>query len=308
MHDHHHHPAQPSKRLLWALSLTLAFAAIEAMAGLMSGSLALVSDAGHMLTDSVALGLAALAATLSLRPPSHRHSYGLARLEVLAALCNAGFMLALVLWIGWHAIDRLLAPQPVKGEVVTVVAAIGLALNLAVAALLMGGGRSLNTRAALLHVMGDALGSVAALASGIVIQVSGWTPADPLLSLAICALIAVSTLRLAREALHTLLEGVPADISLPQVGERMARIVGVRSVHDLHIWSISSTRAALSAHVVLAQMSDWDEVLARLRELLHAEFDIDHVTLQPEIAPPAVHRIAEPGGARKRVREGAGSG
>lgn len=271
-----------ARALPLALALTLSFAAVEAAAGWWAGSLALLGDAGHMLTDGVALALAALAARLARKPPSHRLSFGLARIEVLAALANAGFMLALVLALSWNALGRLFEPRPVAGEIVAWVAAAGLALNLGVAWILMRGGRDLNTRAALLHVVGDAFGSVAALASGLVIHFTGWMPADPLLTLFIGALILVSTLQLAREALHTLLEGVPGGISLPEVGRRMAAVAGVISVHDLHIWSIATPRIALSAHVVMRDPGDWQRVLEQLRLLLHDEFDIDHVTLQPE--------------------------
>lgn len=284
-HPDHHHPLPARYALPVALALTLGFAAVEAAAGLWSGSLALLGDAGHMLTDATALGLAAAAAIWSRRPPSSSHSFGLARLEVLAGLFNAGFMIALVLGLVWSAVSRLIAPAPVHGDTVIGVAAAGLVLNLAVAAVLLRGERNLNTRAALLHVMGDALGSVAALASGLIIHFTGWLPADALLTLFISALILVSSLRLAREAVHTLLEGVPPGVSLPDVGRRMAAVSGVVSVHDLHIWSIASDRIALSAHVVLKNEAAWRGVLEAVRGVLHDEFGIHHATLQPEGLP-----------------------
>jgi cobalt-zinc-cadmium efflux system protein len=274
--------------LVLALLLTLAFAGVEAAAGWWAGSLALLGDAGHMLTDSMALAIATAAAWLSRRPPSPRHSFGLARVEVLAGLVNAGFMTALVLALAWNALHRLAAPRAVDGEIVAWVAAAGLALNVAVAALLSHGEQNLNTRAALLHVIADALGSVAALVSGLVVSFTGWTRIDPLLSLAIGALIMGSTLRLARDAAHTLLEGVPRALSLPVVGSSMARSEGVLSVHDLHIWEIASGQVSLSAHVVLAQPQEWPRVLSGLRHLLHEQFDIQHVTLQPETPRPEV--------------------
>ena len=280
----HHTHSEPGRNnvLPVALGLTLSFAGIEAAAGWWAGSLALLGDAGHMLTDSLALALATLAARLARTPPSHRHSFGLVRIEVLAALVNAGFMLALVLGLSWNALARLAEPRPVAGEVVTWIAAAGLALNIAVAWILMRGTQDLNTRGALLHVVGDAFGSVAALAAGLIVSHTGWMQADPLLTLVIGALILASTLRLAREALHTLLEGVPVGISLPDVGKRMASVEGALSVHDLHIWSLGSERIALSAHVVLRSLDHWQRVLAAMRTLLHDEFGIEHVTLQPE--------------------------
>ena len=211
-HAHEHRPAAASV-LAWALAITLGFALLEAVAGWWSGSLALLSDAGHMVTDSASLGLAALAAWLGRKPPSSRHSYGFGRAEIVAALANAVFMLAVIATITVVAIQRLQAPQPVAGESVIVVAMLGLLANILVAWLLARGERTMNTRGALLHVMGDLLGSIAALLSGIVVWTTGWLPIDPLLSLAICALILISSVRLLREALRALMEGVPLHLS-----------------------------------------------------------------------------------------------
>ena len=294
-HDHHHHHAHGHAAYLpAALAATLLYAGVEAGAGWWAGSLALLSDAGHMLTDALALALASAAAWAARRPPTHRLSFGLQRIEILAALGNAGFMLAVIIGIAWSAVDRLLHPVPVHGLAVTAVALVGLAVNIGVAWLLAHGEETLNTRAALLHVLGDLAGSVAALASGLVIQFTGWMPADPLLSLLICALILFSTLRLAREAVHALLEGVPPGLTLPEVGRRMAAVNGVTSVHDLHIWSLSSRRRALSAHVVVRDLESWPQILAEMTELLHSAFDIDHSTLQPELFRPALYAIGEP--------------
>ncbi len=281
-HDHHHdHSA--SRYLPLALLLTLGFAGVEAVAGWWSGSLALLGDAGHMVTDAFSLGLAAIAARLALRPASARHSYGLRRVEALTALTNSIFMLAIVAVLLWHAVLRLLEPREIAGQTVTLVALGGLFINIAVAWLLTRGEGDLNTRAALLHVIGDLLGSVAALASGLVIQITNWTPIDPLLTMLICGLILFSTVSLLRKVLHTLLEGVPEGLSLPEVGRAMAGVPGVRSVHDLHIWSLDSRRAALSAHIVLSDAQHWPTILEAERHLLHERFGIDHITLQPEL-------------------------
>ena len=295
-HAHHHghahghahgHSHAASRWLPLALLLTLGFAGVEAAAGWWSGSLALLGDAGHMLTDAMALGLAALAARFAQRPASPRHSYGLPRLEALAALANSLFMLAVVALLSWQAVLRLMAPREIAGEAVTVVALCGLVLNLVVAWLLTRGESDLNTRAAVLHVMGDLLGSVAALAAGLVIQFTGWTPIDPLLTMLICGLILASTLALLRNVVHTLLEGVPDGLSLAEVGHAMAAVDGVRSVHDLHIWSLDSRRAALSAHLVLTDTRRWPAILEAQRTLLATRFAIDHVTLQPELPAAA---------------------
>lgn len=276
--------------LLFALLLTLGYAAVETGVGLWSGSLALLGDAGHMFTDSLALGLAALAAHLARRPPSHRHSYGLGRVEVIAALLNALFMLAVVASIAWEALGRLQQPQPVQGAAVMITALFGLLINGGVAWLLSRGENTLNTRAALLHVMGDLLGSVAALAAGAIILFTGWTPIDPLLALVICVLILHSTLSILRESLHVMLEGVPLHLSLPGIGRAMAGVEKVHSVHDLHIWSLGAGRIALSAHILLDQMEDWPEVQHAMNHLLHESFDIDHITLQPELISSHVLR------------------
>jgi len=304
MHDHahphgNHHRPNSQRLLTLAVGLTLGYAIVEAVGGWLSGSLSLLSDAGHMLTDSTALGLAALAAWMARRPPSLRHSYGLGRLETLAALFNALLMLALLAAVSAAAVARLLDPPPVRGGIVTWVALVGLFVNIAAAWLLMGGRGNVNVRAALLHVMGDLLGSVAALISGVVILYTGWTPIDPILSLFIAVLILVSSLRLLREVLHTLLEGVPAHLNLEEVGRAMAGVDGVLSVHDLHIWLLSAETSALSAHVVLRRIDGWEPVLGRLRDLLAERYGIAHVTLQPEPVETIV-RIGKKGLGRTK--------
>lgn len=295
-HDHHEHHLPAGRVLRWALAVTLGFAVVEAIAGWWSGSLALVSDAGHMLTDSASLGLAALAAWLAQKPPSVRHSYGLGRAEIVAALANAMLMLAVIIGIAIVAIDRLRSPRPVEGEAVTLVALLGLAVNIGVAWLLVRGERTMNIRGALLHVLGDLLGSVAALVSGLVIWFTAWFPIDPLLSLVICALILFASLRLLRDALHALMEGVPLHLSLNEIGMAIAGIKGVRSVHDLHVWTLSSNRTALSAHVIIDDLGRWSGILHDISHMLEQRFGIEHVTLQPEPATPTVVRVKPPGG------------
>ena len=282
-HDHEHHPhahRRASEGLRSAALLTAVFAVVEAIGGWWTGSLALLSDAGHMFTDSAALALGALAAWMARQPPSRRHSYGLGRAEIVAALVNAGAMLAIVLAIGYEALIRLREPTPVSGVAAAVIAAAGLALNLWVMRSLHG--HDMNTRAARLHVIGDALGSIAALASGAVIAATGWTRIDPIASLAICLLIAASSWRLLRESLHALMEGVPQGLSVETIGAEMAHVDGVLSIHDLHVWTLSGSRTALSAHVVVRNLGEWERTRAELQERLHERFGIDHVTLQPE--------------------------
>jgi cobalt-zinc-cadmium efflux system protein len=291
--DYHDHRPQAAGRMLWfAMGLTLAYAGVEAAIGWWAGSLALVADAGHMVNDAGALVLAAAAAWVAKRPPSRLHSYGMGRAEFMAALVNSLGMLVLVAWIAVSAVQRLQDPQPVMGATVSVTAALGLLINILVAWLLSRGEKNLNTRAALLHVAGDLLGSVAALIAGVVITFTGWMPIDPLLSLVIAALIVTSSLRLLREALHGLMEGVPLRLSLEEIGRAMATVPGVVSVHDLHIWSVAPDNTMLSAHLSVKDLRHWETVLADTRALLHDRYKIDHVTLQPESVVRAIRLIA----------------
>jgi cobalt-zinc-cadmium efflux system protein len=288
-HVHGHGRGDSGRSLIWSFALTLGFAVVEGIGGVWAQSLTLLGDAGHMVSDATSLGLAALAAWVAKHPPSARHSYGLGRAEVVAAIANSLFMVMVVAVIAGAAMMRLHTPAEVKGGAVIGVALAGLAVNLLVAWILSRGERNLNTRAALLHVFGDLLGSVAALTAGLVIYYTGWMAIDPLLSLLICALILYSALRLLREALHVIMEGVPPYLDLPQVGQSMAAQPGVSSIHDLHIWTLSSGQVMLSAHVVLADLRRWDDVLLALRGLLHERYAIDHATLQPEQDVTMVH-------------------
>ena len=292
-HSHHHHGHQTAHAhpetvsraggaLRAAAAITLLFALVEGVGGWWTGSLALLSDAGHMLTDAAALGFGAVAAWMARRPPSGRHSYGLGRAEILAAFANSGVMLVIVGALAYESLIRLRVPAEVNGEVASLIALGGLGINAVVLRRLSPHRHDLNTRAARLHVLGDLLGSGAALASSLVIWLTGWTRVDPIASLAICLLIAASSVRLLRESLHALMEGVPQGMSVEAIGGEMAAVEGVLSVHDLHVWLLSGSRAALSAHIVVESLAYWDHTLARLQLRLHEDFGIDHVTLQPE--------------------------
>lgn len=295
MHNHAHHTHQSvatGRLLIWALLLTLSFAGVEAYAGWVSGSLALLSDAGHMLSDATALGLASFAAWIAVKPPSAQHSYGYGRAEVVAALINSLFMIAIVVGIVVAAVGRIQSPQPVVGSTVMWVATIGLLINLLVAFMLTRGQQTINTRGALLHVMGDLLGSVAALTAGAVIYFTGWMPIDPILSLLISALILYSSLHLLREVLQVIMEGVPLNIDLIEVGNAMAAIENVNSVHDLHIWTLSSGRHALSAHLVIDKFEKWQSIRDEQSEMLKARFAVEHITLQPESTTKIIQPIS----------------
>ena len=287
----HPHAPLPSgasvqRALTWALILTGAFALVEVAGAWLAGSLALLSDAGHMFTDAASLGLALFAQWIARRPPSRRASYGYARAEVLAAFINALALLALVVFIAIEAVRRLLAPQPVAGGILLGVAFVGLLANLAAAWVLARAGTSLNARSALLHVLSDLLGSVAAIVAGAVIVFTGWTPIDPILSLAVSLLILRSTWRLLAQSTGVLMEGVPAHLSYDEIGRALTRVPGITAVHDLHVWHMTSDRAALSAHVLIREPTEWPRTLAAAQRLLAEHFGIDHVTLQPDWRTP----------------------
>ncbi len=274
--------ARSQKALAFALTLTLLFALVEVITGVVSNSLALISDAGHMVTDAAALGLALLAQLIAKRPPSSRHSFGFVRAEALAAFVNCLAMLALVAWIVYEAVQRLTHPEPVQGGVVLIVAALGACINIAVAWVLSRDTESINTRAALVNVMGDLLGSVAAIAAGAIIYFTGWVRIDPILSIFVSLLILKSTVGILRESYHFLMEGVPHGIDYLQVGADLAAVEGVLSVHDLHVWDMSPGHPALIGHLEIADLGKWPIVLRRVKEMLLDKHGIDHVTLQPE--------------------------
>jgi cobalt-zinc-cadmium efflux system protein len=278
----HRSAAARSNALGIAVALTFGYALIEVFGGLWSGSLALLADAGHMTTDSAALLFALAANIIARRPVSDRHSFGLARVEVIAAFVNAIAMLAVVAWIFFEAFDRIRTPVPVKGLGVFAIAFIGLCVNLLVAWSLSRDRDNVNTRAAFIHVLGDLLGSVAAIVAGVVIWFGGPVIADPLLSMFVAALILRSTIGVLRETTFVLMDSVPPGVDYQEVGRRLAAIAGVKSVHDLHVWSMVPGRSALSAHVLVDDIARWPAILRQAREILARDFGIDHVTLQPE--------------------------
>ena len=281
----HTHSKQVSNQnlLLIALILTLGFAGVEGAAAYFANSLALISDAGHMVTDAAALGLALLAQIISRRPPSPKHSFGFGRAEALAAFVNSIAMLALVVWIVFEAISRFYDPHKVDGFTVTVVASIGLLMNIVVAWVLSRDKKSVNTRAALVHVMGDLLGSIAALIAGVVIQLTGWMPIDAILSILVSLLILKSTISILNESYHFLMEGVPLHIDYLQVGKDLRGVPGVLAVHDLHVWEMTPSFPALIGHIEIAEMQEWPQIMSRINTMLLDQHGIDHVTLQPEV-------------------------
>jgi cobalt-zinc-cadmium efflux system protein len=265
-----------------ALAMTLGFAVVEVVAGFMANSLALISDAGHMVTDAAALGLALMAQLIAKRRPSARYSFGFGRAEALAAFVNGLAMLVVVGWIAYEAVQRFSTPVLVQGRMVLIVAAIGLAVNVLVAWSLSRDKDSMNARAALVHVLGDLLGSVAALIAGGVIMATGWMQIDPILSLLVSLLILKSTVGVLRESFHHLMEGVPDSADYAQIGADLAEVPGVLSVHDLHVWEMSPGQPALIGHLEIHDLQEWPQILHNVKAMLLAKHRIDHITIQAE--------------------------
>lgn len=271
------------RKLLIVLLLTTTFMVVEAVGGWLSGSLALIADAGHMLTDAGALGLSLATVWIARRPATPRKTFGYLRLEILAALVNGGVLLGLAAWVVVEAIRRLQAPTPVQSGLFLAIAVTGLVVNLIGLWVLHGVQHgSLNVRGAYLHVLGDALGSVGAIGAALVIRYTGWLPADPLISIVISGLILVGAWRLVRESVDVLLEAVPAHVDLDQVRAGMLAVPGVQAVHDLHVWTVTSGMVAMSGHVVVPDLASHPVTLGRLQERLLGQ-GIAHATIQLEV-------------------------
>ena len=281
-HAHGHTHGAGERALRWVLGLTAAFMVAELIGGIAANSLALLADAAHMLTDVSAIGLSLFALWFARRPATPGMTWGWVRIEILAALANAATLLVLAGFIVYEAIERFQQPFEVRGGLMLAVAAGGLAVNV-VAALLLhrSAGESLNVRGAYLHVIGDLIGSVGAIVAALVILATGWTPADPLISIFVAALILWSGWKLLRESVDVLLESVPRHIDLTEVHEAIDEIPGVDNVHDLHVWTVTSGFLAMSGHAVVAA-DDHTRVLAEIHHRMARRFGIRHVTFQLE--------------------------
>jgi len=283
--------------LLRTLALATGVLAVEVAGGLWTGSLALLADAAHMLTDVGGLVLVLFASWVATRPPTPEKTYGYYRVE-MAALVNALVLLGVAGAILVEAYHRIVEPRDVLGGPMLGVAALGLAANLGGAWLLRADARgSLSVRAVYLEALSDALSSLGVILAGLVVLVSGWTLADPLVSAAIGLFIVPRTWSLLRQAVNVLLEGTPSHLALEEVEQALAAAAGVRRVHDLHVWTLTSGREAMSAHVVVDDLAGGERLLERLHALLHARFGIDHTTIQLEREPPAVLTIKADGKA-----------
>jgi cobalt-zinc-cadmium efflux system protein len=296
-HDHsghgHVHVRGDKRRVLIAACLTGGFMVAEAAGGFLTGSLALLADAGHMLTDSIALWLAWYAFRLAERPATQRLTYGFGRVKTLVAYTNGITIFAVAVWIIYEAARRFMVPEPVLGGPMLVVAVLGLLVNIAGFLVLHGGDRqSLNMRGAILHVLGDMLGSAAAIVAALVILATGWTPIDPILSVLVALLILSTAWSLMREAAHVLLEGVPAALNRDGIAKDIAaNVAGVREIHHMHVWSIDGTNNMATLHACLAEGTDAYTAVTAIKSRLAGRHGIDHATVEPEFgactdAPP----------------------
>jgi cobalt-zinc-cadmium efflux system protein len=281
---HHQHEHRSNRRRLsFVLALTVIYMLAEAIGGWFANSLALLSDAGHMLTDVAALVLAMVAMLFSARPATESKTYGYYRMEILAALANGAALLAISLFIFYQAFQRIRQPEPVAGFEVLLIAAGGLIVNLISAWLLRTASEhNLNMRAAFLHVLSDALGSVGAIIAGLLIWRWNWSIADPIVSVAVCLLIVYSSWRLISESVNILLEGTPSHINIRSIVESIEQVPGVIDVHDLHVWTIGSRNEALSAHVTIEPGASHKKTLEGLQQRLRSGFNIGHMTIQLE--------------------------
>ncbi len=281
-----------SKRLWIVLVLTAGFMVAEVVGGVLSNSLALLADSGHMLADVGALALSLVAMRLAQRPPSSERTFGYVRMEILAALLNGATLLVVSGWIVWEAWRRLGTPQEVDGPLMMAVAAVGLVINLIGAGLLHShAGENLNVRGAYLHVLGDLLGSIGAIGAGALILLTGWTPVDAIVSVVIAGLILLGAWRLVKEATGVLLEMVPPHIDMEAVLEDLQTIPDLHDVHDLHVWTLTSDFVALSGHGVLHDPTHHQRILDEIRSCME-KHGIGHVTFQLE--PERLHQIARP--------------
>jgi cobalt-zinc-cadmium efflux system protein len=298
------HGIESGARLRLALGLTLAVLVIELAGGLLSHSLALLSDAGHVLTDVFALGLAWFAVEQSKRPADGRRTYGYQRVGVLAAFVNAITLIVIVLAIAFEAVRRLMSPEPVQGGLVIATALVGIAINVFVLLTLRGHGSNLNLRAATLHVTGDVAASVGVVIAGAVILLTGWLYVDPLLSLAIAALIAYGAWGIVRETVNLLMEGTPRDMDLAAITTEITGTKLVTAVHDLHVWALSPDEMALSCHIVIddTSLGNAEHVVRDLEGRLCDRFAIGHTTIQVESCHPC-GEISHGAGAHNHPHE-----
>lgn len=265
------------------MALTAIFAIIEFAGGYLTHSLALVSDAFHMITDSSAIFMALIMSHISTKPADNNHSYGHGRADILGAFINSIFMLGIIVFLIYESIHKFFNPNDVNSLPMIIIAIIGLIINVISAKILHAHQDNLNSKAAFLHVMGDLLSSVATIFAGILIYYTKWNFLDPLLSLVIAVILIPSTFNIIKQSTHILMEGVPKTVNFNEVGNTISALPGVVSIHDLHIWVMNSDHTSLSAHIIILNTLDWETVLHSIQNLLSEKYNIHHVTLQPEL-------------------------
>ncbi|MEN2766608.1 cation diffusion facilitator family transporter [Ornithinibacillus xuwenensis] len=282
-HGHHHHHSTNKRVLLISFIAIFTFMIVEAIGGFLTNSLALISDAGHMLSDAAALGLSLLAFKIGERKATSEKTYGYKRFEIIAAFLNGVTLIVISLYIFYEAITRFVEPEEVSANMI-IIASLGLLVNIGVAFLLMRGDSkdNLNIRSALLHVLGDLLGSVGAILAGILILAFGWYLADPIASIIVAVLIIISGYRVTKDSLHVLMEGKPSNINPNDIITELRNLEGVINVHDLHIWSITSELPMLSCHIIVEENVDRDKLVAKGTDIIKQLFQISHCTLQIE--------------------------
>jgi cobalt-zinc-cadmium efflux system protein len=288
-HSHSHEPSSFGTGFALGIALNLGFVAFETIFGFYANSISLISDAGHNLSDVLGLVVAWAAAVVARRAASPRFTYGFKKAPILAALFNSLFLMIAIGAIGGEAVRRLLHPAPTNGETVMIVAAIGIVVNGLTAMLFVRGRDDLNVRAAFLHMAADVLVSIAVVFAGAVIYFTGQEWVDPVMSIAVSLVILWSSIGLLKESVWMSLAGVPAGIDLDRVEATLAELEGVDAVHDLHVWPLSTTETALTAHIVTALADYPDDLLENARTILNEHFRIEHCTLQVERSHPAHH-------------------
>ena len=284
-HGHSHsHASANKKALFWAFILITAFMAVEFIGGFLTNSLALLSDAGHMLSDSAALGLSFVAILLGTRKATGEKSFGYRRFEILAAAVNGITLIVIAAVIMFEAVRRFMAPPEVQSTGMLVIAVLGLLVNIAAAVILMRGEKddNLNVRSAFLHVIGDMLGSVGAITAAVLMILFGWWIADPIASIIVSILVLVSGWRVTKDAANVLMESSPDGIDPEEVRRSLEQLDEVTDVHDLHIWSITPDEPLLSCHMTIQEQGDPDRILHRAHQILHDRFSIEHSTIQLE--------------------------
>ena len=287
-HHHHHEVADYNKAFAIGTALNIGFVIVEGGYGWIAGSIALIADAGHNLSDVLGLLLAWGAHWLSRKPPSSRKTYGLRRITIMASLTSAVLLLVALGAIAWEAVERLASPQPVEGMIVIIVAAIGVVINTATALLFVRGQHDLNIKGAYLHMAADAAVSLGVVIAGIAILLTGWLWLDPVLSLAIVAIVLIGTWQLLRDSLNLSIDGVPAGIDVEEIRSYLESLPDVERIHDLHVWALSTTETALTVHLVTRRRTG-NRFLEQLQQELKQRFSIEHATIQTEQADEAFH-------------------